>query len=59
MNDLYDMLMVNFACAMWYGYCILMFFVVVFQAEEFIDIPIALFACWVMLALPAIIRGKW
>ena len=51
--------LVNFACAMWYGYCIIMFFVVVFQAKEFIDIPIALFACWVMLALPAIIRGKW
>ena len=58
MNDLYEIL-VRFAILMWCGYCIIMGFTLVFSAEEFIDIPIAIFCTWVLMILPVIIRGKW
>ena len=58
MNDWYENL-VEFTCACWYLYCIVMCFVLLFSIETLGEIPLVLLATWVLLVLPAIIRGKW
>ena len=50
---------VSALCWFWYGYVLIMGINLLFESEEFIDVPIALFCTWVLLALPAIIRGRW
>ena len=58
MNDWYEAC-ISFLALMWYGYAIIMGFSLLFESEELVDVFIAIFCTWVLMALPAIIRGKW
>jgi hypothetical protein len=58
MGDWYETC-ISALCFVWYGYVIIMGINLLFQSEELIDIPIAFFCTWILIALPAIIRGRW
>ena len=58
MNDLYEML-VGFLMFCWYAYVLAYGLIMLFTAESVLEFSGAIFATWILIVLPAIIRGKW
>ena len=58
MNDWWDM-MTGFFAVCWYIYVLVMGVVMLLSVGSLLDFMVGLFVIWILLCLPAIIRGKW
>ncbi len=58
MNDLYEML-VSAMLFCWYSYVLIHGVIMLFGARSVVEFGGAIFATWILLVLPVIIRGKW
>ena len=58
MNDWWDNL-TGFLAICWYIYVLVMGVVMLLGVRSLVDFVMGIFAIWVLLVLPAVIRGKW
>jgi hypothetical protein len=58
MNDWYETLVGFLACC-WYIYVLGYGIIMLFGARSILEVCGAIMATWILIVIPAIIRGKW
>jgi len=58
MNDWWDTL-TGFLAICWYIYVLVMGVVMLLGVRSLLDFVMGIFAIWILLVLPAVIRGRW